>query len=91
VKRGLLVERFRSLADDLEDVDRCLRAGHPAVLINDWAIMERAVPGLVERTLGHPTVADGEVYYLDNHRSVARTLSRWYALGPSATADPQFQ
>jgi len=82
-----LVEDLRRLADDLENVDRCLQAREPQVAMNSWTLGKRAVPCLIGRSLGHPHILDGrpafssELFHFDPARGVARTMSRWYRLG----------
>ncbi|TBY07317.1 DUF6634 family protein [Rhizobium laguerreae] len=92
--RASLIEKLRQLADDLEDVDKCLAARPPRSALNTWTTAERGVPCLVGLPLGHPILSDGkltyssELFYLDPHRGVARTMSRWYRLG--TRVDPEF-
>lgn len=86
--RSGLVQCLRQLADDLENLDTCDSAESSGVLLMDWALMERAVPCLVGRPIGHPGIVDGraactsQLFYIDENRGVARTLSRWYRLAP---------
>jgi hypothetical protein len=86
--RSDLVQSLRSLADDLENLKTREAAKSPKVLLTDWALMERSVPCLAGRPIGHPTIVDGraactsQLFYIDEHRGVARTLSRWYRLAP---------
>ncbi|AJD41707.1 MULTISPECIES: DUF6634 family protein [Rhizobium] len=87
MSRTCFIESLRCLADDLENVDQCAQALSPDVAINTWALAKRAVPCLIGRPIGHPSVADGkpaassELFYLDPERGIARTMSRWYRLG----------
>lgn len=83
-----LIEIYRRLANDLEQVGRDgPESIAPEVSISDWMIAKRAVPIMVGTVLGHPTVADGrpaattEIVYWDEHWQLARTLTRWYRLG----------
>ncbi|NEI50532.1 hypothetical protein GR217_22875 [Rhizobium leguminosarum] len=84
-----LVVQLRRLADDLETAgDREYRVEQAAV-INDWFIGQRAVPCLLGRFKNHPELSDGktgcttELFWIDEQRGIARTLSRWYRLGNS--------
>ncbi|WP_343227779.1 DUF6634 family protein [Rhizobium laguerreae] len=87
MSRASLATSLRSLADDLENVDQCAQALSPDVAINTWALTKRAVPCLIGRPIGHPSVTRGkpvassELFYLDPERGIARTMSRWYRLG----------
>ncbi|MGO4117005.1 DUF6634 family protein [Rhizobium leguminosarum] len=89
-----LIARFRQLADDLEDIDKCLAARPRTASLNSWALGQRTVPCLIGRPIGHPIVSDGrtacssELVYLDPDRGVARTMSRWYRLG--TRVDPEY-
>lgn len=93
MSRTSLAASLRNLADDLESIPDNLEA-LPAVAINSWALVQRPVPCLMGRTLGHPSIGDGrpalssELFYFDPQRGVARTLSRWYRLGTSV--DPGY-
>lgn len=86
MSRTSLAASLRNLADDLESIPDDVEA-LPAVAINSWALVQRPVPCLMGRTLGHPSIGDGrpalssELFYFDPERGVARTLSRWYRLG----------
>lgn len=42
-----------ALPDDLENIEQRLERTVPSVTINDWVVMERSVPCLVGRTIGH--------------------------------------
>ena len=92
-----LPERLRHLADDLEYIDRGMSVISPAVILQEWFLMKRAVPCLVGRTVGHPMIPDrhpactSELYYFDPDRGVARTLSRWYRLGRALNVESQRQ
>lgn len=85
--RTEVVCRLRDLADDLDQTAQRDDIGPSTVVIYDWALAKRAVPCLIGRAKGHPTIEDGhplfssELYYLDEERGIARTLSRWYQLG----------
>ncbi|QGJ72884.1 hypothetical protein C3L21_01915 [Sinorhizobium meliloti] len=86
--RSGLVQSLKRLADDLENLETCGAAGSSVVLLTDWALMERSVPCLVGRPIGHPAIVDGratctsQLFFIDEQRGVARTLSRWYRLAP---------
>ncbi|KQV73239.1 hypothetical protein ASC90_07515 [Rhizobium sp. Root1220] len=92
-----LVEKLRRLADDLENAETSAGTGVPSAFLKDWFLVQRPVPSLVGQSFGHPRIADGrtactsQLFFLDKRRGLARTLSRWYSLGPSGTADRQFQ
>jgi hypothetical protein len=81
-----IVAKLRSLANDLEEVQDQGRPPHSTTLVTDWFLGQRAVPCLVGRSKGHPTIRDGnpmfstELFYLDAHSGYARTFSRWYRL-----------
>ncbi len=85
--RTEVVCRLRDLADDLDQTAKRDDIGASTVVIYDWALAKRAVPCLNRPRQGHPTIEDGhplfssELYYLDEERGIARTLSRWYQLG----------
>lgn len=85
--RSEVVRKLRALADDLDSVRERDHTGAHSVAIYDWALAKRAVPCLIGRAKSHPTIEDGhplfssELYYLDEERGIARTLSRWYQLG----------
>ncbi|MBB4289506.1 hypothetical protein GGE16_001522 [Rhizobium leguminosarum] len=82
-----LVHVLRSLADDLEAITVAGPAPMSPVTIEEWFLGMRSVPCLVGRAVGHPTTSErsvtltSELFYLDEERGVARTLSRWYRLG----------
>jgi hypothetical protein len=87
MSRASLAAKLRSLANDLEALDRFDDVGATSVLIDHWALARRAVPCLIGCPTGHPAIEDGspqvssELFYLDEERGFARTLSRWYRLG----------
>jgi hypothetical protein len=87
------IERLKTLARDL----RLLLDGTPPVLHDDasgidgWQLALRQEPCLAGHVTGHPlgiggagrmTVTSG-LWILDERRGAARTLSRWYRLGPA--------
>lgn len=92
--RMSLVSRLRRLADDLEDLEKCVEAVSPDVAINSWTLGGRTVPCLIGRPAGHPAICSGkpacssELFYLDPDRGIARTMSRWYRLG--TPVDPEY-
>ncbi len=93
MSRSSLVECLRRLADDLENIDQCSEAQRPSAAMNSWTLAKRAVPCLIGRPIGHPTISNGkpafssELFYFDADRGVARTMSRWYRLGTKVDAD----
>lgn len=90
----LTAASLENLAHDL----RLLAGGtHPdldgAPRIEDWRLVRReaiAIDGVVQ---GHPIIIDGrralssEVFAFDPDRRWARTLSRFYVLGPQSRSD----
>lgn len=92
-----LVEKLRRLADDLEDAETSAKANVPGAFLKDWFLVQRSVPSLVGQSFGHPNIVDGrtactsQLFFLDERRGLARTLSRWYSLGSPASGDSQFQ
>ena len=84
-----LAERMRELALALHEIALVGPEGIDAtVMISDWVSAKRAVPILVGRMAGHPTIKDGrigattEIYFLDEAAGLARSFNRWYRLGP---------
>lgn len=86
-----LVQNLRILADDLEAITEGGPELMPPVKIEEWFLGTRSVPCLVGRAIGHPITSErsvtltSELFYLDEERRVARTLSRWYQLGEPVT------
>ncbi len=83
------VARLRMLADDLESLSRVVNLPEPQVTVSHWLIGRRAVPCLIGKVRGHPTVtgniaATTEVFFLNQMAGLARTSSRWYRLGRAA-------
>lgn len=83
-----LADRLRDLALALDELNTVGQGGIKAdVCINDWVLANRAVPILVGRMNGHPTIKDGnigattEIFYLDAVAGLARSFNRWYRLG----------
>lgn len=84
-----LVARLRALASSLEQY-----ALHgpsvvtPEVTISQWVLGRRAVPILLGKMKGHPTIQDGkvgattELFFHDPEVGLARTFNRWYRLDP---------
>ena len=90
--RERLLKKLRSLVDDLE-AGAYPEACDIPVFLDRWRAARRDVPCLVGMVQGHPKLSDGrmsvssELFYIDDERHIARTLSRWYRLG--MPADPQ--
>jgi hypothetical protein len=83
------VEKLRLLADDLEGLCNGTMPPIPEVSITRWLLARRAVPCLVGKVSGHPTVkgqtaATTEVFFLNQTVGLARTFNRWYSLGSAA-------
>lgn len=88
-----LAERLQLLADDL----RLLAAGtlpssrvlREAPIIWRWGFVRRDALALAGTTFGHPLIAEGSpsmtsyIFAIDPDRRWARTLSRFYVLGPA--------
>lgn len=80
-----LVHRLRELADEVESSS--ISASGPITRIDCWTVARRAVPCLIGVPTSHPNISNGkpffssELYYLDIERRIARSFSRWYALG----------
>lgn len=88
-----LADRFQALADDL----RRLAAGTlpsrgalaEAPIIRNWGFVRRPVVALTGTTFGHPLIGEGnstitsEIFAIDPERGWARTMSRFYVLGPA--------
>ncbi len=82
---SLLIPRLKSLTEDLE---RLAETGsvsgiNEVVIIKNCILASRSVPCLLGHMHGHPTIKAGpgitsEIYYLDQKRKMARTISRWY-------------
>ncbi|RIY03761.1 hypothetical protein D3218_03220 [Aureimonas flava] len=88
------LERFKDLVADIETLkaggDPARLAGENAVHIRDWSMSTRPVPCLRGILEHHPSVRDGrlgetsDLWVWAPEHGVARTLSRWYTLGPRA-------
>lgn len=90
-----LINRLRSIADDLEAVSQVAANSKPeGVLIRNWALAQRTVPCLIGNPAGHPIIGNDRltfsspIYYMDIERRIARTFSRWYRL--ANRVDPEF-
>jgi hypothetical protein len=88
-----LVEALRKLADDLDRVGQRQWPPDQMVDISEYFLGRRAVPCLIGRASGHPSIRDGnpmftsELFYMDVKRGYARSFSRWYRLGlPAASS-----
>ena len=83
--------RIHALSADLLAIESgqppTARQLRDAPLISNWILGHRPEPILIGDVIGHPGIADGPaftsgLYYADPERGIARTLSRWYRLGP---------
>ena len=86
-------DTLEELASDL----RRLAKGEPpnvavlsaAPLLHGWGTARKPVSCLTGKVYGHPKLGDGrialtsEIFAIDRERRWVRTLSRFYALGPS--------
>lgn len=80
-------KRLRSLAEDLERICNGIAPPNPQVALDEWFWGRKALPCLVGKVSGHPTLkgpysATSQVFYLNPSAGLARTYSRWYRLGP---------
>lgn len=90
-----LVSSLRRLADDLEIYGNFgPHAVHTNTTISQWAVARRAVPVLIGRMCGHPTISDGHIgitteliFWSLEHR-LARSQNRWYRLSEPASETP---
>lgn len=87
-----LVSSLRRLADDLEIYGNFgPHAVHANTTISQWAVARRAVPVLIGRMCGHPTISDGhigittELIGWNLEHGLARSQNRWYRLGEPAS------
>ncbi|MGO7319379.1 hypothetical protein ELH42_13195 [Rhizobium ruizarguesonis] len=82
-----LVGQLRKLADDIESAGERDFLPETSAVLDEWFMGQRAVPCLLGRFDGHPKLEDGkpgftsQVFYVDDSRKIARTLTRWYLLG----------
>ncbi len=83
----VIIPRLRSLLADLEMIanSRPIEAlADEAVVIRNCMLVQRSVPCLIGEMSGHPYIEEGspgvtsELFYIDQKRKIARTLSRWY-------------
>jgi hypothetical protein len=90
--QSTLVEQLRQLSNELGVFDEAGSPPADLVTINDWALARRAVPCLIGRPSGHPSIEDhnplftSELFYLDEEQRLARSFSRWYRLGTQGSA-----
>lgn len=89
-----LADRLRALALALDVLNSVGQDGIQAdVCITDWVVAKRAVPILVGRMNGHPTIKDGnigattEIFFIDAAAGLARSFNRWYRLGTAFNDD----
>ncbi|WP_019995464.1 hypothetical protein [Aureimonas ureilytica] len=88
------LERLKALVADIESLqvggDSARLAEKGAVHLHDWSPSARLVPCLRGTMKGHRSVRDGrlgeasDLWVWASDHGVARTLSRWYTLGPHA-------
>lgn len=95
----ILADTFDTLAVDL----RSAAAGdfsriRSTAELHYWSMALRTVPILTGYGVGHPTVRPGEtftsqLFFIDEDAGWARTMSRWYRLGPRADREtaPSFE
>ncbi|MBB2789235.1 UNVERIFIED_ORG: hypothetical protein GGD43_004459 [Rhizobium esperanzae] len=82
-----LVSQLRKLADEIESARERDFLPDTTAVLDDWFMGQRTVPCLLGRFDGHPNLEDGkpgctsQVFYVDDSRRIARTLTRWYLLG----------
>jgi len=83
--------RIHALSADLLKIEDGQLPGprqmRDAPVISNWVLSHRPEPILIGDVFGHPGIPDGPaftsgLYYADPERGIARTLSRWYRLGP---------
>jgi len=86
-----LAHRIHALSADLLAIEAgrlpTARQLREAPLITSWIVGHRPEPILIGDVVGHPGIADGPaftsgLYFADPQLGIARTLSRWYRLGP---------
>ncbi|MBY5545974.1 hypothetical protein HFO61_03805 [Rhizobium leguminosarum] len=82
---SVMIPRLQSLLGDLQILASPNGYDGPAdaVVIRNAMLVQRSVPCLIGEMSGHPHIKDGpgltsELFYLDEKRKIARTLSRWY-------------
>lgn len=93
-----LADRLRDLAFALDELNSVGHRGiQTSVCISDWVLARRAVPILVGRMNGHPGIKDGnigattEIFFIDATAGLARSLNRWYRLGPGGNDETVLQ
>jgi hypothetical protein len=84
-----LTKTLRDLASALDELATLGPDGIEAtVSVSEWVLAKRAVPVLIGRMTGHPSIKDGnigattEIFYIDTAAGLARSFNRWYRLGP---------
>lgn len=90
------VRRLRSLADDLEGVCQGVAPAVPGVTVDEWFWGQKALPCLVGKITGHPTLrgpysATSQLFFLNQNAGLARTYTRWYRLGRPVINDHSLQ
>lgn len=86
------IERLRKLLDDLRQIRRGQHPDEKALVaaprIEDWNLARRAVLCLTGKVFGHPIIGEGkpgvttDLWVIAPSLGYARTLSRFYVLGP---------
>ncbi|WP_245271725.1 hypothetical protein [Rhizobium sp. IBUN] len=83
---GVLIPRLQALLSDIERLSSPGGFAGPddAVIIRNCMLAQRSVPCLIGKMSGHPHIKEGdpaatsELFFFDQKRRFARTLSRWY-------------
>lgn len=90
--------RIHALSADLLAIEAdklpTARQLRDAPLISNWTLGHRPEAILIGYVIGHPGIPEGPaftsgLYYADPQLGIARTLSRWYRLGPQRSV-PSF-
>lgn len=97
VQMELMAAKLRRLADDFNRVQEAdfLTRLDPPTRVDNWFVSPYPGFQLMGEVVGHPRLPDGpfessELYYINEERRLARTLSRWFRLGtPLVVARPQ--
>lgn len=83
---NVIIPRLQSLLADLQGLSSPggFARPHDSVTIRNCMLAQRSVPCLIGEMYDHPQIKNGagitsELFYLDEKRKIARTLSRWYA------------
>lgn len=94
-----LAERFASATADLRRLAKGWRPTETdligAVGLENWMVaIDGEMPVLIGESVGHPHLGDqwittSPVLWINEDRTIARTLSRWYRLGKSALPPPK--